>query len=135
MKRLTTGLLLSLPVATLALAADALEPGQGVFYNPVFWLRSQLTKFDSNWREQRPLDAGDKRLEPCVQYLSETVLTEAQEGLRGSLVGTSETLALQQLGPPTCRLADSLYRWVTASGLALDVEIQDSEVRDARLAR
>ena len=135
MKRLTIGLLLALPVATLALAADALKPGQGMFYNPVFLLRSQLARVDSTWLEQRPLDAGDKRLQPCVQYLSETVLTEAQEGLRDSLAGTSETLALQQLGPPTCRLADSLYRWITETGLSLDVEIKDSEVQSAKLAR
>jgi hypothetical protein len=135
MKRKTIGILLSLPIAAGLLIADALEPGQGAFYNPMFWARSQWAKRDTNWRERPLIDAADARLAPCTQFTGETELTEAQEGLRDALIGKSETLTLQQLGPPTCALSETVYRWITESGLALDVEIEDSEVQDAELTR
>lgn len=136
MQRRTKVLLIAIPVTLIVLWLDALEPGQGAFYNPLFFMRSQIARLDTDWRQQHPLDAAkDARLEPCVQFTSDTVLTESQEDLRGLLTGKAEAFTLQQLGPPTCVVADNVYRWIGQSGLSLDVTIREAEVEDVELAR
>jgi len=50
MQRSTKTLIALVPVALLALWLDALEPGWGHFYNPIFWARSQFAKLDTDWR-------------------------------------------------------------------------------------
>ena len=135
MKRKTLTLLALIPVSCAALILDALEPGQGVFYNPVFWIRSQISNLDTAWRELKPLDTTDPRLKPCVQLTSENILSESQEQVRLIITGKSDSFALQQLGAPTCALAGNTYRWLSKSGLVVDVTIEDGEVIDAKLSR
>ena len=135
MRRRTQTLLALVPVSLLALWLDALEPGQGRFYNPLFWGRSQLAKLGAAWREGTTLDVANPLLRPCQQFTSETVLTEAQEQARAILTGKSESFALQQLGAPTCAIAHDTFRWISETGLAVDVTFTDGVVTDAQLNR
>lgn len=135
MKRKTKALLLLTPLSALILWLDALEPGWGQFYNPAFWVRSQLSKLDTAWRELPTVDASDPRLKECIQFTSDTVLSDVQEQARAIVTGKTESFAIQQLGLPTCALTEDVYRWVTESGLAVDVKIVDGEVEDAQLNR
>jgi hypothetical protein len=135
MQRRTRILLMLIPLSLVALWLDALEPGWGHFHNPIFWARSQLAKLDTSWREQAPLDAAHPLLQPCQQFTSETVLTEAQEQARALITGQSESFALQQLGAPTCVIAENTFRWISASGLAIDVTFEDGVATDAKLSR
>ena len=135
MKRKTIVLLTLIPATTLVLWLDALEPGWGRFYNPAFWVRSQLSKLDTTWRELPSFDTADPRLKPCIRLTSENTLSEVQEQARALLSGKSESFALQQLGAPTCAIAENTYRWLTESGLSIDVTIEEGEVMDANLSR
>ena len=136
MQRRTKILLSGIPLTLLTLWLDALAPGQGAFYNPLFFFRSQLARLDTAWRQPQAVDAStDERLAACIQFTADTVLTQSQEQLRGVLTGKSEAFTLQQLGPPTCVMADGVYRWLSQSGLSLDITITDAEVEDARLSR
>ena len=135
MQRSTKTLIALVPVALLTLWLDALEPGWGRFYNPIFWGRSQFAKLDTDWRERTPLDAAHPLLQPCQQFTSETVLTEAQEQARAIITGQSESFALQQLGAPTCAIAAQTFRWISETGLAVDVTFEDGVATDAKLSR
>lgn len=135
MQRRTKTLLALIPIALLALWLDALEPGWGHFYNPLFWVRSQLDQRNPTWQKRPPLDASDRRLQPCVQFTSETILTEAQEQARTLLTGESASFALQQLGAPTCAIATNTFRWLSESGLAVDVTFEEGIATDAKLTR
>jgi hypothetical protein len=135
MQRKTKTLITLIPLSLLALWLDALEPGWGKFYNPMFWGRSQLAKLDTSWREQAPLDAAHPLLQPCQQFISDTVLSEAQEQARSLVTGQSESFALQQLGAPTCAIAEQTFRWISVSGLAIDVTFEDGVATDAKLSR
>lgn len=135
MQRRTKTLITLIPATLLALWLDALEPGWGHFYNPIFWARSQLAKLDTSWRDQAPLDAAHPLLQPCQQFTSENVLTEAQEQARSLLTGQSESFAIQQLGAPTCAIAAQTFRWISETGLAVDVSFEDGVATDAKLSR
>lgn len=135
MKRRTKALLAMVPLTALALWLDALEPGQGTFYNPMFWARSQVAKLTDGWAEQKPFNLADPLLKECQALTSENTLSEAQEQARAIITGKSETFALQQLGAPTCALGEGAYRWISETGLAIDVTFQDGIVSDANLTR
>ena len=135
MKRKTITLLAMVPLTALALWLDALEPGQGRFYNPMFWARSQFAKLDTDWRAVTAFDLTNPLLQPCQQFTSENVLSQMQEEARAILTGQSESFTLAQLGVPTCALGNGVYRWVSESGLAVDVTFEDGQVKDADLNR
>ena len=135
MKRRTKALMAMVPMTALALWLDALEPGQGHFYNPMFWARSQIAKRQNSWAETAPFDLANPLLKECQSLTSETTLSEAQEQARAIITGKSEAFALQQLGAPTCALGSGVYRWVSESGLAIDATFQDGKVTDAQLNR
>mgnify|MGYP001792878981 CR=1 FL=1 len=135
MQRRTTTLITLVPVSLLALWLDAMEPGWGRFSNPIFLGRSQLAKLDTSWRERTPLDAAHPLLQSCQQFTSDTVLTEAQEQVRAIITGQSEAFALQQLGVPTCAISGQTFRWISETGLAVDVIFEDGVVTDATLSR
>ncbi|ASC70298.1 hypothetical protein XM38_012350 [Halomicronema hongdechloris C2206] len=126
----------SVPAALLILIADMAAPGWGRFINPVWLAKAQIAKLDRGWRELQPPGEDDPRLEACQQVLSENTVGNTQEQLRGALTGETEQIAVQWLGPPTCQLANDTYRWLTESGLSIDViYADDGEVQDARLTR
>jgi hypothetical protein len=135
MKRKTLTLLSLVPLTALALWLDALEPGQGRFYNPMFWARSQFSKLDTAWRERQAFDVANPLLQPCQSLTSENTLSAAQEQARAVITGQSEAFTLSQLGAPTCALAGNTYRWLTQSGLAVDVTFENGTVKDAKLNR
>ena len=135
MKRKTLTLLTMVPLTALALWFDALEPGQGAFYNPMFWARSQIAKLDPDWRTVTAFDLTNPLLQPCQQFTAENVLSQSQEEARAILTGQSESFTLAQLGTPTCALGNGVYRWVSESGLAVDVIFEDGQVQDANLNR
>jgi len=135
MKRRTQALLAMIPITALALWLDALEPGQGVFYNPLFWARSQYAKLTDGWAEREPFNLADPLLEECQSLTSENQIKEAQLEARQVITGKSESFALSQLGTPTCALGDGVYRWVSESGLALDLTFNEEGVTDAQLNR
>lgn len=135
MKNRTKALLAMVPMTALALWLDALEPGQGTFYNPMFWARSQYAKLTDGWAEQKPFNIADPLLKECQALTSENTLSEAQEQARAIIKGESESFALQQLGAPTCVLGEGAYRWISETGLAIDVTFQDGVVTDANLTR
>lgn len=135
MKNRTKALLAMVPITAGLLWLDALEPGQGVFYNPIFWARSQYAKLHDGWAETEPFNIADPLLKECQALTSENTLSDAQEEARAIITGKSETFALQQLGAPTCALGEGVYRWISESGLALDVAFEDGEVKDADLTR
>lgn len=135
MKRRTQALLAMIPITALALWLDALEPGQGVFYNPLFWARSQYAKLTDGWAEREPFNLADPLLEECQSLTSENQIKEAQLEARQVITGKSESFALSQLGTPTCALGNGVYRWVSESGLALDVTFSEEGVIDAQLNR
>lgn len=136
MKRKTIALLAMVPLTAGALWLDALEPGQGVFYNPMFWARSQYSKLaNREWQVGTPLDLTSPLLSQCEKLTSENQIKEAQLEARQVITGKSESFALAQLGTPTCALGDGVYRWVSESGLALDVTFDEGGVTDANLNR
>ena len=63
------------------------------------------------------------------------MLSQTQEEARAILTGQSESFTLAQLGAPTCALGNGVYRWVSESGLAVDVTFEDGQVKDADLNR
>ncbi|WP_204138264.1 hypothetical protein [Halomicronema sp. CCY15110] len=135
MKRRTKALLAMVPLTALALWLDVLEPGQGAFYNPMFWARSQYAKLTDGWAEREPFNLADPLLEECQSLTSENQIKEAQLEARQVITGKSESFALSQLGTPTCALGDGVYRWVSESGLALDLTFNEEGVTDAQLNR
>lgn len=135
MKRRTKALLAMVPLTALALWLDVLEPGQGAFYNPMFWARSQYAKLTDGWAEREPFNLADPLLEECQSLTSENQIKEAQLEARQVITGKSESFALSQLGTPTCALGNGVYRWVSESGLALDLTFSEEGVTDAQLNR
>ncbi|MBE7381270.1 MAG: hypothetical protein F6J95_007650 [Leptolyngbya sp. SIO1E4] len=135
MKRKTKLLIALVPLTALGLWLDALEPGQGRFYNPMFWARSQISKLSDGWAEQPDFNLANPLLRPCQKLTSENTLSRVQEEARAIITGKSESFALAQLGAPTCALGNGVYRWVSESGLAVDVTFEDGEVKSADLNR
>jgi len=135
MKRRTKALLAMVPLTAGALWLDALEPGQGVFYNPMFWARSQYAKLTDGWAEREPFNLADPLLQECQALTSENSLNDAQLEARQIITGKSESFALAQLGTPTCIVGEGVYRWVSESGLALDLTFNEGGVTDAQLNR
>lgn len=135
MKRRTVLLLSLIPVTTGLLWLDALEPGQGVFYNPLFWAKARLSALVQEEMVVEGFSLTDPRLNPCQKLASENQLSETQEQMRSVLTGESKAFALQQLGPPTCVLGGNAYRWLTESGLAVDITMTEEGVEDVELSR
>lgn len=136
MKRKTAFFLLLVPITAGVLWLDALEPGQGTFYNPIFWARSQYSEVvNRNWQIKKPLDLASPLLENCQRLTSENQIKAAQLEARQIITGKSESFTLAQLGTPTCALGDNVYRWVSESGLALDVTFDEGGATDAQLSR
>lgn len=136
MKRRTKALLAMVPMTAGVLWLDAIEPGQGTFYNPAFWARSQYAKLaNRDWQIEKPLDLANPLLQQCQMLTSENQIEAVQIEARQIITGKSESFALAQLGTPTCALGDGVYRWVSEAGLALDVTFEEGGVIDAELNR
>jgi hypothetical protein len=136
-RRVTYTLLFTSMASVVFLYLDALERGQGRFVNPAFYVRAQLARLDTGWRTLKEIDLTDPRLMPCRKFAAETEISRHQEDMRRILVGKSESFAITQLGPPTCILArttgERAYRWLSESGLSVDLSIKDGMVDRAEL--
>ena len=132
MKTRTRAALAIIPLTLLAL--DLAKPGQWQFLKPAYSARALID--EARALSMAVVDFSDPRLEPCGMIYAGGSISEAQEQARAALVGESETVAIQQLGPPACALAGGGLRWLTAQGLALDVRATaDGVIESAKLAR
>lgn len=124
------------PISALVLAADLAQPGYGKFPNPVFWSKAAVNGITDTLANKDSIDSTDARLFACAGEPNSIAITDAQAALRNSLEGKSSSFAVQQLGSPTCQLANGSYRWLLESGLALDaIANEDGEIDSVTLAR
>lgn len=117
---------------------DLKRPGRGTFYNPIFEVRSwSARRFPAGWRKAQTLELGDSRLTNCIAAPPAPLVISAElTALRQELVGEQDSIALERLGPPTCVMANNVYRWVTDSGLSLEIRVNDDgTIRASGLAR
>ena len=136
--RISTRYLLALAALFVGAAfLDLKQPGRGQFYSPVYGVRSWFNTYQpAAWQLVNRLSQEDSRLQACMAVTPDPIALDATKAeLRKALVGESESVALEWLGPPACALGHGVYRWALDNGLALDVTVTAGEVTHSELNR
>lgn len=119
--------LIALPIVTAMVALDLAVSGWGKFPNPVFYGKWAVSaRSQKRLSDIEGINPSDHRLTACKEELTaNTLISNHQAALRDTLTGKSAVLAVQQLGTPVCQVADGSWRWLTESGLSLDLSFDE----------
>lgn len=122
LQRLAPGL------AAAILITDLAQPGYLQFVDLPFVLRARWSQVRFEPSPSLALGQDCRALTQHPQLLQTSVVLSQQ------LLGQSEQDLLTQLGPPACRLTDSVYQWLLDNGMTLQAQLEGGKVKNAQVS-